>query len=237
MYRIAICDDNSDFNVVEEKLTQEFFDAKNCECTFSIYSSGEDLLNDTKNLFLFDFILLDVEMNGINGIDTAKRIREISNVTIVIVSSYINYSIYGYEVNAIRYVLKDDNYKSNLYACLDLIYKDSLKKEASIEIAGAYGIKEISIHKILFVTSKDHTLFFHLLGGDIFDSRMTLKDAYKELIKYDFVRTFKNRLVNLNYVEEISNKHCIVNGEEIPVSRDHYHDLHERYSFFKGRRL
>ena len=42
-------------------------------------------------------------------------------------SSFINYSIYGYEVNAIRYVLKDDNFKLNLYACLEIIIKERIK--------------------------------------------------------------------------------------------------------------
>lgn len=237
IYNIAICDDNNEFVAMEKELTNDFFVAKGDSCVFKEYSSGVSLLKDENELLLFDFILLDVEMEGINGIETARRIREISNVTIVIVSSFINYSIYGYEVNAIRYVLKDDNFKLNLYACLEIIIKERIKKVASIEIIGAYGIKYIPIHRIEYVESQNHTLFFHLDDGKTYDSRMNLKDAYKELIKYDFCRTFKSYLVNLNHVDEINYRYCKVNNKEIPISRDYYPDVHRRYSFYKGRRL
>jgi len=43
-----------------------------------------------------------------DGIIVAKKIREISNeIFIVFVTAYVNYTLEGYKVDAIRYLLKE----------------------------------------------------------------------------------------------------------------------------------
>lgn len=46
-------------------------------------------------------------MDDVDGIVTAQKIREYSSeIYIVFVTAYINYSLEGYKVEAIRYLLK-----------------------------------------------------------------------------------------------------------------------------------
>ena len=60
---------------------------------------------------IFDIIIFDIDMPGINGIDTARKLREMdSNVTIIFVTNIAKYAINGYEVDAVDYILKPVSY-------------------------------------------------------------------------------------------------------------------------------
>ena len=89
MIRIGICDD-----LVEQLQIQEEM-VRNIVCRFGLnteikcFQSGEDLLWEMEQKGNMDIILLDIEMGGINGVETARRIREKEN----------NELIAGYRVN------------------------------------------------------------------------------------------------------------------------------------------
>ena len=69
MLNIAICDD--DLNIVRKmkSLIESYEKAK---CLINTYISGEELL---KIHGKFDVIFLDIDMSGMDGIETAKEIR------------------------------------------------------------------------------------------------------------------------------------------------------------------
>ena len=102
--RIAVCDDEELFriefkNVLDKALVNVDYD-------IDTFSGGSSLYE----AFLkspFDLVFLDIEMPGIDGITLAKRLRAISeNVHIVFLTSHIEYALEGYEVNALRYLVK-----------------------------------------------------------------------------------------------------------------------------------
>ena len=62
MYRIAVCDDEK--NVRDE--IRDFILEWNSEVELKVFSSGEDLL---ENYLSYDAVFLDIDMQGMNGID------------------------------------------------------------------------------------------------------------------------------------------------------------------------
>mgnify|MGYP001079400121 FL=1 len=88
MIRIGICDD-----LVEQLQIQEEM-VRNIVCRFGLnteikcFQSGEDLLWEMEQKGNMDIILLDIEMGGINGVETARRIREKDNRAILFFISY-----------------------------------------------------------------------------------------------------------------------------------------------------
>lgn len=77
-------------------------------------------------------------MEEIDGMETARRIREFSStVFLIFVSAFIVYSMEGYKVNASRYILKDDK-------TLDTAIEESLN----------------AIIKNICALKKKHTFFF-----------------------------------------------------------------------------
>ena len=69
-----------------------------------MFSSGEDLLNTT---YHFDIIFLDIQMEGINGMETARRLRnQKEEVILIFISGFKEYVFEAFDVSAFHYLLK-----------------------------------------------------------------------------------------------------------------------------------
>ena len=108
MLYIAICDDEKYFCLEEQELITEFLLQRGYKVQFDQYASGEDLLRQGMKVAKYDVIFLDVNMDKLNGIETARQIRKYSNRNfIVFVTAFVQYAVSGYEVDAVRFILKD----------------------------------------------------------------------------------------------------------------------------------
>ena len=114
--RIAICDDEEIFL---NKLHKHLSRILNYEgCTIEKFSGGNALLSSFTK-YKYDIIILDIEMNGLNGIETAEKIRGVDrNVTIAFLTSHEDFAIQGYNVKAERYILKQQP---------DYMYQEQIK--------------------------------------------------------------------------------------------------------------
>lgn len=109
MLNIAICDD--DLNIVNKikNLLEAYGKVK---FTINIYNSGEELL---KIQMKFDVIFLDIDMSGIDGIETAREIRNYDkNVKIIYVTNFTDYTNLAFSVHAFGYLNKPVN-KEEIY--------------------------------------------------------------------------------------------------------------------------
>lgn len=152
MLRIALCDDEEMFLETEKNIISAYLTQKGLSYSVRCFSSCESLLEDKVQLGLFDLIILDVEMNGIDGISAARRIREKNDkVQIAFLSAHMNYSTDGYHVRAIRYILKDkDDIDKYLQECLDRVLEtiDQNKRVLTIDFTIE---KERLRYQILFI--------------------------------------------------------------------------------------
>ncbi len=107
VFNIGICDDE----IIHREILSNYIDRVFATKSYKVveFDSGEDILeNYPKKL---DILLLDVQMEGINGIEIAKRIRSFdTNVIIIFITAIIDFMQQGYEVRAFRYLLKPINY-------------------------------------------------------------------------------------------------------------------------------
>lgn len=88
MIQIAIVDDESRQIKIIQQSIQNFFRQKNRADDYRIdtFHSGESLIMSSR---LYDLIFLDIQMNGMDGIETAKKIRTWDRkVCVIYVSNY-----------------------------------------------------------------------------------------------------------------------------------------------------
>lgn len=107
MLRIAICDDEIDardaLRIQLEKLLIE--DSEEIVYEFSSGTNAASWF--FKHPGEIDLLFLDVEMKGLNGMETAEKIRTFDNQSaIVFVTGYSDYVFDGYRVGALDYLMK-----------------------------------------------------------------------------------------------------------------------------------
>ena len=166
-YKIAVCDDERS---VVEKIQNDISSYRE-ECQIDRFYSGEELLLSKGK---YDIIFLDIDMHGMNGIETAKQIREKDkNVKIIYVTSYTDYVNYAFSVHAFAYLLKPiqrvDIYKQLEEA--EAYYKD-VQESKTLRFATKEGSIDQNINEIYYMEyTERHVVMkagdqeYVLLGG------------------------------------------------------------------------
>ena len=105
---IAVCDDEQIYIDRIVKYIEVYSEEYEIDINIKTYNAGRELLDDVeKDISKFDIIFLDVEMPDIDGVDTARGIRKISDdVIICFITSFERYAIAAYGVEALAYVVK-----------------------------------------------------------------------------------------------------------------------------------
>ena len=80
MLRIAVVDDEVLVIETLKTLLTEFYVSRSVSFSISTYQSGEELL---QNLEHMDIVLLDIQMEGMDGIETAQELREKDKKTVL----------------------------------------------------------------------------------------------------------------------------------------------------------
>lgn len=227
LVNIVICEnDKNDQEFVKAKVV-EILDDLDIEYEIKVYNSGDDLLEGYDKYT--DIILLDIQMDGLDGMETARKIREFDdNVEIIFITSFVEYALEGYEVNAYRYLLKpvkDENLRTSLINCLNdrnFVKRSIVIKEGDTRI-------KISLKDIMYIEVQGNDITVHTLK-DTYRTKGTMSNFETEINSNMFVRCHKSYLVNLEYIKSIKRYTSIlVNDEEVPLSRNKYKEIKDRF--------
>ena len=239
MIDIAICDDEKIFQDKIEVIITRYMDQKGIKYNVSLFDNGEDLLRYCSDLSHQVIIFLDINMDNIDGIETAKRIRELSpDIYIVFVTAYIKYSLEGYKFNAIRYIIKGDkNFTQSIEESIDAILKDMDYGIKKMEFLFREGKRELSVDSIFYIESNLHTVIFHVIGRKKHKYSMmsTLNEIEKKLEGYGFLRIHQSFLINLKHVKSVRTYIAeMKDGSKLPIPRTKYRIIKEAYVEYKG---
>lgn len=198
------------------------------------FDCGEALLRDYK--VFYDIIIFDIDMPGINGMETAKRIRKTDqHVTILFMTNIAQYAIDGYAVEAVDYVIKPISYYEFSMKFEKAVSKAAQKKSHTIVLDTVNGIRHIKTSELWYVEVISHYLHFHV-DHAVYEVRGSMKEQMEILLPYNFCRVHKSYLVNLEYVEEIKSKSLIVKTDEIPLGRMYKDELMQEYMrYLRGK--
>ena len=102
---ILICDDDKLYVDMIRKYVDEFFaDHKITDYKVYEYNSGDEVAKNNEKI---DIAFLDVEMDGINGIEAGKCLRNNNkNIVLFIITSYMGYLDDAMDEGVFRYINK-----------------------------------------------------------------------------------------------------------------------------------
>ena len=226
MIKIAVCDDEvSAVQDLSNKI-KLFMDSKGLEYALSKFFSGESLLTDiTIQNVHFDAVFLDIRMNQMNGMETAKEIRKANNKTIIIfVTALKEYVFDAFEVNAANYLVKPIE-DQKLYRTLEkLVTSVSLIADCFLTIHKNGEIKKIPFTDIMYCEVVNHRVFLYEQNST-HEYESKIDDLEKELTD-DFFRCHRSYIVNLKYVDSYSDGFAYLpSGEKIPIATRRQQDF------------
>lgn len=239
MFRVAICDDEKYFLSKEKELISDYMKTSGYQCEIDIFTSGINLMEKGADVGRYDIIFLDVNMEALNGIETAKQIRTYTTKPyIVFLTGFISYALEGYKVDAVRYLLKDDKMlKKEMEECIDTIASKMNYVENKHTFEFQEGRKTIRLDAVVYIESRLHKLEFHLLGQDnkIYTMYESLDHIAETLQEYPFCRVHKSYLVNMNYIESVK-RYCakLSNGDIINIAQSKFNDVRDEFTCYRG---
>lgn len=215
--RIGICDDDAKLRNALRKLTERELALLGIDFKIIEYSSGEELLKKLSSGEP-DILFLDIEMDKINGMDTAKELRrQQKNTVLIFITAYPDFVFQGYEVHALHYILKPyEESKIRQVLIMALTELDALKEQYYV-IEQKSGVRKLPLSAVRYFKS-DRKKVQAFMGDGTEEFYGSLSELETTLPSY-FIRAHNRYLVNIKYVTGIEGNLCICSDSEIPVSR------------------
>ena len=231
MIRIWICDDVIEELQMQKEMVQTVTKQRAWNVEIGCFQSGEELLCEIDQTGSMDIILMDIEMGGINGIETARRIREKDIRTIFIfISFHDQYCKQVINVQPFAYIDKPVS-KTELETVLDRALKVLGEKEEVFE----YTYKKVS-HKILvrkihyFESDRREVRIYSTDGIDSFYKKLDEVEEQLENRNVKFLRVSKSYLVNMNYIKEFRfEKVTMDDGRELRIGPRYKDGIRKNY--------
>ncbi len=196
----ALCDDEAVTLASEADLISDLLRKKGVEFELELFESPRDML---KSNTIYDMVFLDIEMDGMNGIELAENIREKNeNCFVFFITNYSVYLDKAFDVRAIRYLTKPvdpDRLSSGIDYVLDSIA--SASKKISVKNFKNKLSVDINISDIIYVSNSGRhakivTKQYEFETDEIFSA---VKQMIEKEVNY-FAMPHQSYFVNLKYV-------------------------------------
>lgn len=188
-----------------------------------VFHSGEQFLFEYEAQ-PFDLILLDIQLQNMNGLETAKQLRKKdAHVAIVFLTNDASFVFEGYEVEAIRYWLKP-------------VQKEKLSELLStLSMSKPYLTWQIN--KDIFKIYEEDILYLESDGHYVIcccdQQILRKKDNFRkvcEQLSSDFFICHRSYCVNLNHVHACLKEDVLLDNQKlIPVSRTMKQELQQAF--------
>ncbi len=228
MIEIAIVEDEKSYRNILCEYLKRYGEETGEEIHISVFTDGDEVAENYTAKY--DIILMDIEMQFMNGMDAAEMIRtKDEQVIIIFITNMAQYALRGYKVNALDYVLKPISYVSFAETLKKAVRSISRSREKYLTINMRDTVKKLRISEIEWIESMGHRLTFHSLEGDYETTVYSMKEMQEKLEPENFTRCNSGCLVNLKWVKDVENNIVNVNGKYLTVSRGRKNDFMAKF--------
>lgn len=232
MFTIGICEDVAAEASWLAGRMEEWGHRLGCRLKIFIYENADRFWFAYQEGAL-DALFLDIKMPGEDGMSLAKKLRSRGDsLPVVFVTGEKEYMAYGYDVEALHYLLKPVQ-QDQINACLDKIYKRKTDAEPYLIIHSSGNAVKILQRNILKIEVFAHTVVYTTTQGN-YEAVSSLKEVEEALQKGAFVKCHRGILVGVRHIETVCRDYLILSKEgwgteKLPVSRRQYDEVNRAF--------
>ncbi len=223
MLSIAVCDDEIRECCRLSTMIREFLEERGLSCSLRRFRSGRDLLNAAEK---FDLIFLDILMEGVDGMETARRLWEReSGSLLVFVSSSRDYVFEAYDVEAFQYLLKPVEAEKLKQVLLRALLKLKKHPQEFLVIQKDRQKRKLFLDDILYFEIRGRVIEAH--GTEAVFSYYGQIGLLEQSLKgKGFFRCHKGYLVNLRHVDGYDRQEAFLdNGERLVIAKRRWEEF------------
>lgn len=219
-YKIAICDDSDTDREYISQLTRRWADREKCSIHLATFPSAESFLFQYAVESDYHILLLDIEMNGMDGVTMAKKLRKENDaLQIVFITGYSDYISEGYEVSALHYLMKPVK-EDKFFSVLNRAVEKLSRNERVLIFENSGEMVRIPVYQIRYVDVQGNYVTIH--AKEDFTVKKTLSELTSALDK-QFFRVGRSAVVNLTNISRVTRTDIYLNdGSRIPLPRGAY---------------
>lgn len=233
--RIAICDDEKNIReLIKGKIANQYPNAN-----IIFYNSGEELLLSDNPI---DILFLDIQMQGKNGMETARELRKKDKkIIIIFVTAVEEYVFQAFDVGAFNYIVKpieETKFTEVLHRAIEewnakkLTNQEPEEKYLMINNGGVH-IK-VTIDDIVYAEVFNRKVVIHKLNETIeYYGKMSDLEA---LAGDSFFRPHRAYLINFKYVEKYDATTIYLEKGTALMAKQKYPEFVKKYMKYNQRR-
>ena len=218
MIKFAICDDEP---LMAQELAGHLADymKENLITAYSVssFSDGRALLDAIDR---FDVIILDIQMEQPDGMETAKLLRRRGDHSLLVFVTVLKELVFdAFQVEAYDYLLKPLD-RARFKQTMDRVLRSLDRKTAEdIVIQRGTGCEVVLLSDIVYCEVLGRKIYLHKHDGTVSDYYDKLEDLERR-VDGRFFKCHRSFLVNLDYVRGCQDGQVLLaQGERIPASR------------------
>lgn len=179
----------------------------------------------------FDLAFLDVEMEGINGLEIAAAVPP--EACFIFTTAYLDYAFDGFNLNAVDYLHKPfayDRFKLAVEKAIKkLDYNEHVQADKCIVVKQEYNNVSIPLADIAYIEAMEGYSKIFRTDGSCTLSRVILKTIGAMLPQKKFLRIHRSFIVAVDKIRSFSRQSVtLISGQTIPVGRQYSALLSER---------
>lgn len=219
-YKLAICDDSEADRQYVLSMVRRWAAEAGHTVQIDAFSSAESFLFHYAVERDYDILLLDIEMDAMDGVSMAKQLRRDNDtVQIVFITGYCDYISEGYEVAALHYLMKPVK-EEKLFSVLDRAAEKLAKNEKVLTLESGGEMVRLPIYQIRYADVFGNYVTIHA------QTDVTVKMPLGELEKIldeRFYRVGRSAVVNLTQISRVTKTEIrLSDGTVLPLPRGAY---------------
>lgn len=233
MLTVVLCDDIELHLKQAEKQVSDILNRQDIPYELHLFHDAESLLTQIEfQEILPDIAILDIEMDGEDGISLAKKLNSIDEKCCVIfLTGYLKYAPDAYATEHIWFVFKnrsEEHLEPAVLKALD-VYRHNQTASPGIVVRDNRNSKMIPVEEILYISKVGRKAQVRCVDGEYFDTRSPAALIPAEMSEY-FLRCHQSYWVNFKMIRELDKEELVLKGGiRIPVSRSRREEVRKKF--------